>query len=461
MTLRTARPARNARVLLACAVAVCAVGPLAARAAGAQRVPPSLTTGSAVGPYERARRLVEQGQGALGRAVADSLVAASPAGSPALAEALWWRATLSADGARAEQDLRRIADEFSTSPRVGDAIVRLAQLDISRDRPDVAAPALARLVRERPDDPAHAQADYWLARARLELGDTRGACLALADASAAARSSETFTRQQVLELWQRLPACDPASVVAVVPPGTPAPPHPATQTAAPASHASDDETRAPTPAAAPPAARPTPITPPATATPATITTAAATSTRPTSGSATTPARSSAAATAAPTTPAPTASRPTSSSATTTVASVSGALASSAPVPGAPAPGPSTVWTSTAKAKAAPAATPATPPPTAATPSATAPAAATPAAGGFAVQVAAYAQRDGAESLAAHLRARGFDARATGSMAPFRVKIGRYTSRTAAAAARATFAGQGLAGFVTDAGDGPSAAPQRP
>lgn len=77
-----------------------------------------------------------------------------------------------------------------------------------------------------------------------------------------------------------------------------------------------------------------------------------------------------------------------------------------------------------------------------------------------MQVAAYNQRDGAESLATRLRARGFDARATGSMAPFRVKIGHYATRAAAAAARTTFAGQGLTGFVTDAGDGPPGNPPR-
>lgn len=441
---RTARPTRVVRVLLACAVGHAAAQTAAAHPAGAQRVPPpSLTSGPAVGPYERARRLVEQGQGALGRAVADSLVAASPAGSPALAEALWWRATLSADGTRAEQDLRRIVDEFSSSPRVGDATVRIAQLDLSRDRPDVAAPALARLVRERPDDPARAQAAYWLARARFELGDTRGGCTALANAAAWARSSETFTRQQVMELWQRLPACDPSSVVAAVPPGTPAPPRPTPP--APSQTV--------TQASAVPGATPmAPATRPATNS-ARLTDSLETAELRqrhavvNSAPGTPPARQPRAATAAVSAPvpapipaavatvatvAPPPARPTATTAATRTPS------STLPMASAPA-APITSPALTPAAKPAPAA-------------AVAPAA--DAGGNFAVQIAAYGQRDGAESLAGRLRARGFDARATGRVAPFRVKIGRYATRAAAAAARATFAGQGVAGFVTDAGDGP-------
>ncbi|HEY0776692.1 MAG TPA: hypothetical protein VGD56_01880, partial [Gemmatirosa sp.] len=256
-------------------LAACAVGASVARSATAQRVPPPAlaTSGPAVGPYERARRLVEQGQGALGRAVADSLVAASPPGSPALAEALWWRATLGTDGARAEQDLRRIIDEFANSPRVGDATVRIAQLDLARDRPDLAEPALARLVRERPDDPARAQAAYWLARARLELGDTRGGCVALADAATWARSSETYTRQQVADLRGRLPACDPTSVVSVMPSGSPT-----VSVRTPASATPSAAPSAPQVVAAAPSARATP--------PTTTSSTSASSTTPTPNTAT-------------------------------------------------------------------------------------------------------------------------------------------------------------------------------
>ena len=435
---------RTARALVAGIAAHAAAQTAAAPAMLAQRVPPpSLNAGPAVGPYERARRLVEQGQGALGRAVADSLVAASPPGSPALAESLWWRATLSADGARAEQDLRRIIDDFSASPRVGDATVRIAQLDISRDRPDMAVPALDRLVRERPDDPARAQAAYWLARARLELGDVRGACFALADGAAAARSSESFTRQQLTELRERLPACDPASVVSVMPGATrrssgDVPARSVAAVPVPVVHEPE-----PTPATAPvtaPVTAPLPVPrPPAGRTldprPATVAVSAGT------GVVTTVV-------------------PQTRSAAQQIDSIETAelRQRSRVVPPAVVPKatlPKTVAPKAVAPSAVVSAATRTPsaPPSAAAPSDDG--------GAFAVQVAAYGQREGAESLAAHLRSRGFDARATGQVAPFRVKVGRYPTRGAAAAARATFARQGLAGFVTDAGDGSPGPPRQP
>ena len=439
-------PVRIARALAVGVVAHAAVQTAVAPAVAAQRVPPPpLNAAPAVGPYERARRLVEQGQGAVGRAVADSLVAASPPGSPALAEALWWRATLSADGARAEQDLRRIIDDFSASPRVGDATVRIAQLDISRDRPDMAVPALDRLVRERPDDPARAQAAYWLARARLEIGDVRGACFALADGATWVRSSETYTRQQLVELRERLPACDPQSVVSVMPGATrrSSGDAPARQVAeAPAARepvSTPTSTPAPalTPLPRPPESHGAP--PPATISVnagAGVVTTVVPSTR-------------SAAERIDSAEAAELRHRNAVAPTTSVAKVTPRTTPTAQPTATP-----TATSNPTPSTSASGATSATPP--AVVPSA-APANAS---GNFAVQVAAYAQRAGAETLAAHLRTRGFDARATGQVAPFRVKIGRYATRGAAAAARATFAGQGLTGFVTDAGDGPPGSPPR-
>ncbi len=406
---------------------------LAGRAAGAQRSASGPASGSAVGPYERARRLVEQGQGALGRAVADSLVAASPAGSPALAEALWWRATLGADGARAEQDLRRILDEFPASPRVGDVTVRLAQLDIARDRPDVAAPTLAQLVREHPEDPARAQAAYWLARARLELGDLHGACVALGDAATALRSSETGTRQQIGDLRRRLPACDPTSAVTAMPPGV-KPPAALEQLGAEAQRAeaqreaqreTQREAQRAAVAAAAPAAAPAAVRD--SAHPG-FTIVEATPRAATPGKAV-PFEQHA--------PQRTVQRPPTRAAAPVAAKAAPASTPASAGVAVPTPAPAA-----APARVAAAPAPTTPPPAASD------------AGAFAVQVAAFNQRDQADALVTRLRGRGLDARATGAVAPFRVKLGRYATRAAAASARAEFAGQGLTGFVTDAGDGP-------
>lgn len=51
--------------------------------------------------------------------------------------------------------------------------------------------------------------------------------------------------------------------------------------------------------------------------------------------------------------------------------------------------------------------------------------------GYSVQVAAYGRKSEAEKLVSTLTKRGYQARVDGSVAPFRVRIGRYaTSREA-------------------------------
>jgi hypothetical protein len=87
----TIRSARRAAALAAAVLTATGAPPRA----GAQ--PPAV---GRVGPYELALRLAESGRGAEARGLTDSLVAAAAPGSAALAEALWWRAALSADAVR-------------------------------------------------------------------------------------------------------------------------------------------------------------------------------------------------------------------------------------------------------------------------------------------------------------------------------------------------------------------------
>jgi hypothetical protein len=70
-------------------------------------------------------------------------------------------------------------------------------------------------------------------------------------------------------------------------------------------------------------------------------------------------------------------------------------------------------------------------------------------------VAAYDAPAGAAALAGRLRAGGLEAVSegqgpAGTQAPFRVKVGRYPTRAAAAAALPELRRRGLAGFVTTA-----------
>jgi hypothetical protein len=106
------------------------------------------------------------------------LASMSPA-SPRYAEGLFWRASIASAAPDAERDYRRIAVEYTLSPRVPDALTRLSQLELARGDRVLAARHLERLLREYPPPVARATAWYWLARIGFEDNDVARACIAL------------------------------------------------------------------------------------------------------------------------------------------------------------------------------------------------------------------------------------------------------------------------------------------
>jgi cell division septation protein DedD len=67
---------------------------------------------------------------------------------------------------------------------------------------------------------------------------------------------------------------------------------------------------------------------------------------------------------------------------------------------------------------------------------------------YSVQIAAYNSKEPAASLASLLKERGLDARVDGTVAPFRVRVGKYSTRADAVKAAATLKAQGHSGFIT-------------
>lgn len=194
---------RFSRPLAAAASLLC----LAGCAADAQPPRATATADTAIAvDFARARRLVSDGNGALGRALVDTMLAVSTPGTPAYAEALYWRATLAERSSDAERDYRQIAVEYAQSPRAVDALVRLAQLDLVRGQPAAARAHLTRVLRDHADAPSRARAHFWLARAALDANDARGACDALSDAAGAAEPGGDLARQ-VVALRTRVPRC--------------------------------------------------------------------------------------------------------------------------------------------------------------------------------------------------------------------------------------------------------------
>lgn len=295
--------------------------------------------------FRRAVALVNDGEGAAGRALLDSMVTAARAGSLELAEALYWRATVAPSAAEAEQDYRRIILDHPLSPRIPDALLRLAQLELARGDRENALRRLQRLDIEYPGYPARARTSYWLARAYLDQNDIDRGCAAVTEARGRAAPNDVELRNQIDFLALRCPAPAPPAVASSQPAGPPAGGTP------------------------PPAPAPTADAPPAQ-------------------------------------PSAPAEVPAANPPQTEVDRPPAATAQSPPPPAAAAT--SSFWS---------------------------------------VQVAAFGNRTQASALADRLRGRGYQARVDGTTAPYRVRIGQYPGRAAAAAALQEIKARGMEGFV--------------
>jgi hypothetical protein len=267
--------------------------------------------------FARAKRLVSSGNGAAGRLLVDSVLAATDPSTPQYADALYWRAALSTNGGDAERDYRRIVVEYGASARSGDALLQLAQLESARGDRAMAADHLERFLLENPGHAERPRANLTLVRLLVDQNDMPRACSALRQALREVPDSAVETRNQLSYYSSRCVAND----------------------ASPAARAPIGETRTPKDTAA--------------------------------GAAHDSSRTSA----------------------------------SAP-----------------EAK-----------------------------GRYTLQVAAYASRSDAASLAGRLKARGFDARVVGSAKPFRVRIGRYATRAEAVAAQARLKARKITATVADIG----------
>jgi cell division protein FtsN len=177
--------------------------------------------GSDSAVYRRAQALVNDGNSVAGRALVDSMIARATPASNEYAEGLYWRAVLSATAVDAEMDYRRIVVDYSTSPRVEDVLLRLAQLELARADYDGALQHLNRLTLEHPTGKTRARAGYWTARVLFEKNDIQRACAANADALSRTSQDDTELWNQISYLNQR---CAGVAVAAVSPSDTPASP---------------------------------------------------------------------------------------------------------------------------------------------------------------------------------------------------------------------------------------------
>ncbi len=147
--------------------------------------------------YQKAQRLVMSGNGADGRAIVDSLLAASAPGSPDYAEALYWKAALADNAAEAERGYLQLTIEYPLSMRAEAALLRLGQLELTRGNRSAALSRFQRAAREFPSSPQRANSWYNVARIQLEDGRAREGCLAIRDAESALPADDVELRNKV------------------------------------------------------------------------------------------------------------------------------------------------------------------------------------------------------------------------------------------------------------------------
>jgi len=312
--------------------------------------------------FVRAQQLVSDGNGAAGRALIDSVIAATPPIAPLYPQALFWRASLAASAADAESDYKHIVVDYPLASQAPDALLRLAQLELARGDRDGALAHLQRIPRDYPRSKSLARASYWTARVLFEKNDLPNACAANASALAQTDSTEIELRNQIQYQGQRCPS-------AVV----------ATTSSPPVSTPSSNQT---------------PVT---NATPATNATIPATPMVRTSER---------------------------------VAPQDSVVQTQRPKPPTEANDAKPSIVDPTKAPKAAVERPPTKPAPVVEKTEAKPAVSTAASvrtSGYSVQVAAYTKKPAAENLVSTLKKRGYEARVDGSVAPFRVRIGRYAT----------------------------------
>lgn len=210
--------------------------------------------------YQRARRLVSEGDGAAGRAIVDSILRAAVEGTPAYGDALFWHGALAETAADAERSYRRVIVEYPLSRYADDALLSLAELEQARGDRTAAYQHLQRFVREHPMGPARARAGLAAARLAFEQRDVTRGCAMIADARLSAGSTDVELRNQIDYHGARCPSTPSASAAA-----TPAPVAPSVRSSgAPTVSSSPPPTSVSSsvPATAPASVNAAPSTPP-------------------------------------------------------------------------------------------------------------------------------------------------------------------------------------------------------
>jgi hypothetical protein len=167
--------------------------------------------------FVRVQRLAANGQGDAARALVQQTFEAAPTASPRYVEALYWRAVVAATAADAERDLRTLIVDYPLSPWSEEALMRLAQLEMTRGEMDKALAHLERVTMEHPNSTTRPRAEFWMARVMFEQGRAPDACRHLGNASRSVAAGDVELKNQI-DYW--MARCIGVDTTVVTPPPT-------------------------------------------------------------------------------------------------------------------------------------------------------------------------------------------------------------------------------------------------
>jgi len=147
--------------------------------------------------YMKAFDMVSNGDPEDGRELIDSLLKASKEGTPKYAEGLYWRARLASMGPSAERDYRRIIVDYPLTSRAPDALLKLGQLELTRGDRDAAEGHFKRIISDYETSRVYAEANYWLARSYFDMNKTQSACKVNAEALAKVNPANIELKNQI------------------------------------------------------------------------------------------------------------------------------------------------------------------------------------------------------------------------------------------------------------------------
>lgn len=215
---RRTRPATGRATRLGLVLAPVLAAGLAGAPAAAQGVDSTVAV---------VQRMVNAGNRAGARQLADSALRAAREGTAAYAEALFARAFASSSAVEAERDYLRVAVEYALSPRAEDAAMMVAQLKLARGDRSGARRNFERLLRDHPTGAQVPKAAFWAGRLAVEDGDLVRGCQSLGVAKARARSDDVEFTNQVDYYLQRCTPSALAGAANAVPSSAPPSPVPA------------------------------------------------------------------------------------------------------------------------------------------------------------------------------------------------------------------------------------------